>query len=182
MKRWLITDTHWYHKNIIIYENRPENYNELIIENCKSMISDEDEVYHLGDVIFARKGELESIISQIPGKKFLTPGNHDRDKRPHWFKEKGFDVVSKYLIVDNVMLAHHPKDIEPFKPMGVEYMIHGHFHSKTRKELDRTPQFYHFYKLDRYFNLAIEDMNYKPVLLDEFLENKINEVKEWSIK
>jgi len=174
--KWIITDTHFNHKNIIKYENRPENYGQLIIDNCKQMIKPDDELYHLGDVIFAQKGELKYIMSQIPGKKYLTPGNHDRDKKAQWFKDNGFDVVSKYIIIDNIMLAHHPKDIEPFKPMGVEYMIHGHFHRKSRKELDRTPEFYPFYKLDKYFNLSVEDMDYKPIPLYTFLQSKISEI------
>lgn len=32
-KTWLITDRHHNHKAIIKYEGRPENFNELIIEN-----------------------------------------------------------------------------------------------------------------------------------------------------
>lgn len=174
MKKWLITDTHWNHKNIIAYENRPLNYNELIIENCRAMISDEDEVYHLGDVIFARKGELEGILEQIPGKKFLTLGNHDGNAA--WYKKKGFDVVNRHLIVDNVLLSHRPKEIDPFIPMGVEYMIHGHFHRKDRKELDRTPEFYPFYKKGIYFNLSIEEMDYKPITIEDFLQLKLNEL------
>lgn len=175
MKRWLITDTHFNHKNIIKYEHRPENYQNLIIENCKKLISPEDELYHLGDVIFSRKSELYDILIQIPGKKFLTLGNHD-DEKAQWFKNKGFDVVSKYLFINNILLSHKPMDLNNFKDMGIKFNIHGHFHSKNRKDIDRTGNYYSYYS-NLHFLLSIEEMNYKPILLEDFLDKKILELK-----
>jgi calcineurin-like phosphoesterase family protein len=175
MKQWIITDTHFNHKNIVKYENRPINYKEIIIKNCCELISPEDELYHLGDVIFSRKSELYDILLKIPGKKFLTKGNHD-DEKAQWFKNKGFDVVSKYLFVDNILLSHIPMDLEPFKDMNIKFNIHGHFHRNDRKEVSRNKEFYPFYS-NFHFNLSIEEMDYKPVLLYEFINKKILELK-----
>jgi calcineurin-like phosphoesterase family protein len=171
MKRWIITDTHYNHKNIVKYENRPENFKEIIIANCKSMIAPDDELYHLGDVIFSRKGEMFDINAQTPGIKYLTLGNHDG--KAQWYKNKGFDVVARYLIVDDILFSHHPMDLKQFIGMGIKYNIHGHFHKKTRKELDRTEKGYPFYS-KLHFLLSIEEMDYKPILLDEFLKMKID--------
>ena len=52
MKYYVISDTHFLHDNTIKYCNRPEDYNERIIENWRKVVSDEDTVIHLGDVRF----------------------------------------------------------------------------------------------------------------------------------
>ena len=56
MKTWVISDTHWYHENIIKLCHRPflsaKEMNEKLIENWNSVVSRDDTVYHLGDVAF----------------------------------------------------------------------------------------------------------------------------------
>ena len=54
MKIWIIADTHFYHENIIKFENRPLDNVEQIIANWNKVVADEDLVIHLGDVIFGK--------------------------------------------------------------------------------------------------------------------------------
>ena len=96
---YLITDTHFYHKNIIKYESRPENFNELIIENVKKVLTPTDTLYHMGDVIFSQNSKLESILASWNCKKILIRGNHDEGHSDNWFLKKGFDEVCEEKVL-----------------------------------------------------------------------------------
>lgn len=162
---------HWNHDNIIKYENRPLDFNELIIKNWRELVLPNDIVYHLGDVIFKREGELKYILGQLPGRKILIQGNHDRNKS-FWYIEKGFESVHKYYTTSNgILLSHKPLDIKEIEKSGghkISFNIHGHFHNKQREELSRSKAGYPFYS-EKHKLLSIEIEDYKPVLLDEFL-------------
>ncbi len=176
MKKYIITDSHFNHTNIIKYENRPENFKELIVNNWIDIVPADAEVYHLGDVIFKQASELGEILAKTPGTKHLCLGNHDREK-PTWFINKGFSTAQRYIVITyegyKILLSHKPMDIaEIEKDHGhIDFNIHGHFHSKTREELDRTSEGYPFYS-ERHINLSIEEMEYKPIEIVEFLKLK----------
>ena len=82
MKRFYIADTHFGHKNIIRYDNRPFNSvhemdNELI-ENWNSVVSNDDIVYILGDISWYDDSKTANIFSRLNGHKILIKGNHDK--------------------------------------------------------------------------------------------------------
>lgn len=75
-------DTHFDHKNIIRYCNRPfqsvKEMNESIIDNWNTTIGKNDFVYHLGDFAFADAQRQEQIARSLNGSIHLIRGNHDR--------------------------------------------------------------------------------------------------------
>jgi calcineurin-like phosphoesterase family protein len=106
MKKYILTDSHFNHTNIIKYENRPENFKELIVNNWIDIVPADAEVYHLGDVIFKQAYELGEILAKTPGTKHLCLGNHDREK-PTWFINKGFSTA--HANVMNTFSSHFTK-------------------------------------------------------------------------
>ena len=62
---YFIADTHFNHKNIIEYCNRPfkdtNKMNEYIIQKWNSVVKENDIVYHLGDVEFGTTEMLKDL-------------------------------------------------------------------------------------------------------------------------
>ncbi|MBX4152323.1 hypothetical protein [Paenibacillus lautus] len=56
MAVYYTSDTHFCHKNILHYENRPyqdtEEMDAALIEKWNNVVSKNDTVYHLGDFVF----------------------------------------------------------------------------------------------------------------------------------
>ena len=86
MALFFISDTHFDHANIIRYVNRPfrgvQEMNSTLFSNWAKTVSNDDEVYHLGDVALGRGRDsvasAVSVLKSLPGKKYLVPGNHDK--------------------------------------------------------------------------------------------------------
>jgi len=138
------------------------------------MVKPEDRIYHLGDVIFKKQGTLGLILKECPGDKILCKGNHDYNA-DGWYIRKGFSDVVEYYITNGILLSHLPLDIDEIeKETGekIRYNIHGHFHRKNREEIDRGPAGYPFYS-DKHLLIAIEEEDYKPILIEDFLKKKI---------
>jgi calcineurin-like phosphoesterase family protein len=81
MKKFITSDLHFFHKNVITYCNRPwntvEEMNEGMIENWNKVVTNDDIVYILGDFSLSPKA-VELILPRLNGKeKILILGNHD---------------------------------------------------------------------------------------------------------
>lgn len=164
---WVISDTHFYHDNIIKFENRPKDFNEQIIHNWNSLVGHDDTVIHLGDVIFGmNKAEnLAKIMRRLNGKKILCIGNHD-NAEPMSYMDAGFDFVVDYFVLNGIAFSHAP--LTPL-PEGVTKNIHGHFHRGVHRNPDIPDRHYDkdYYKWheEKYHLIQIED-DLKPVDLE----------------
>jgi len=77
MSIYIISDTHFNHKNMIEYCGRPENFEDLIWENLKKIPSDA-QLFHLGDICLGKDIEVHQRLSTYPFNKTLISGNHDK--------------------------------------------------------------------------------------------------------
>lgn len=157
---WIISDTHFFHKNIVKYCGRPEDHNERMIAAWKAYIKPEDTVMHLGDVYVGTAGAALKLLPTLPGKKYLIRGNHDK-KSIKWFSEQaGFEVVGTHLYLDwkgnRVLLSHYPET----KALDWDINIHGHIH--TNGYAPGTP-------MKDYRNVSVEVMDYQPWKLSDIL-------------
>lgn len=155
-KTWLTTDTHFNHEMLISSGYRPNDFNERIIAAWKRMVFPEDTVYHLGDVILARPSELKDILGNLPGRKILIRGNHDRES-DGWYIRSGFLLVAQALLIGGVYLTHAP---QANLPDGAVLNVHGHLHGNEHRPSGDS-------KLCKL--LALEETDYKPVELMEFV-------------
>ena len=154
---WVISDTHFGHRNIIRYCNRPFDdelqMNEAMIERWNSVVKDGDIVYHLGDVYF---GESGRILHKLKGRKRLVIGNHDVGKDQyllrHFQKIMAWRMFPEY----GLLLTHVP--VHPNSLFKVSKNVHGHIHNQLIDD-------------ERYVNVSVEQINYTPVHIETLKVN-----------
>lgn len=115
---FFISDTHWGHKNIIKYSNRPfksvEEMNHTLIANWNKVVGPKDEVWHLGDFAFMKYEDLKNVVRQLNGIKRLILGNHDKTiilNRDNFLKSGLFASIQNYAEVHTerqmIVLFHY---------------------------------------------------------------------------
>lgn len=164
---FLISDTHFSHRNILSYENRPfqdtEEMDERMISRWNETVQPEDLVFHLGDVIIAGAARAEELLPRLNGRKILITGNHDHFSRTKW-RKLGFEPYDRYFYRD-YLLTHIPVAHTPLKTAVLNGMIkgniHGHTHSKN-SHLDQS----------LYHCCCVELTDYRPVLFEDFCSRK----------
>ena len=79
---YFVSDTHFYHKNIIQYSKRPfssvEEMNQKMIDNWNAIVKPTDTVWHLGDFAFCNYLLFAKLLSDLNGEKNVILGNHDK--------------------------------------------------------------------------------------------------------
>ena len=82
MTTYFTSDTHFGHKNIIKYSNRPFvdffQMDWTIVDNWNKTVGPTDVVYHLGDTALGDSSRWDEIFKSLNGYKVLVVGNHDR--------------------------------------------------------------------------------------------------------
>lgn len=170
--KWVISDTHFFHENIIQYCGRPfanaELMNECMLDYWNESVKPQDHVYHLGDVACGYGGDdkvLGNLLRRLNGKKRLIVGNHDNLKsvalQTHFQKIEmwyGFWWEKKYGITFTHVpyLRQHLRD-------GI---VNGHGHIHT----NLSPEPWHL-------NFCVEHTNYRPTNLDEVL-SKVKKIEQ----
>ena len=82
MTTWFTADTHFGHKNIIKFTNRPfssvEEMDEALISNWNARVKPGDDVYQLGDFALNGTTRCREIIKRLRGNIHLIRGNHEK--------------------------------------------------------------------------------------------------------
>lgn len=175
-KLWFISDTHFYHENIIKYCSRPFKnaieMNEQLILNWNKIVKYDDDIIIAGD--FIHTGNIEKItnlMSRLNGSKWLTFGNHDYQNKLergeicklfdyHCWDSMDFEIKDDEL-EDGFMkfhINHYP--CEYWTRNAVH--LHGHVHSgplSTSREVCK----FHPMKYD----IGVDNNNYKPISYEE---------------
>ncbi len=154
---YFTADTHYFHKNIIKFCDRPyvdvEAMNEDLIARWNAVVQPKDDVYHLGDVTFGDEVSTANILGRLHGRTHLVPGNHDDVKKIGWMFG---EVLPQYhelkINRQKIVLCHFP--IENFRG---NFHLHGHTHGTATKRSHRR-------------DVGVDCYNYTPVSLDQLVE------------
>lgn len=162
LPKWIISDTHWFHVNIIDYAGRPANHNDRMIGAWRSLVEEDDDVLHLGDVLMGPQTSWPTLPIPTGHVKVLV-ADHDEPRKQRWIsKHWGWEWIGpiKLTYRDHmVFFTHHPLDSVELGQTGIN--IHGHIHERPAP----SPQ---------HINVCVEQIHYQPVLLRELLDKRID--------
>lgn len=164
------SDLHFNHKNILDSCERPykdlEDMNNQLVSNWNNTLTDEDEIYFLGDFSYSKNNkqakEIIEIVQKLNGKKHLILGNHDSIlMKFEEFKEL-FESIDIYKKINDegryVILMHYPLEVWERSHYG-SYHLHGHIHKKEINFIKNR------------FNVGVDVNSYKPVTLTDLVNN-----------
>ncbi len=170
---FIISDTHFFHKNIVKYCDRDLGHNEIMEKRWHETVGLDDTVLHLGDLVFTRDRAKQDrffndIAPYLPGNKYLILGNHDRDDWIDRYEAAGFTVIPPFTIDYRgwrVSFDHYPLLNLKGKKL---IRVHGHIHNNGYHEEFTTRD------LSGNINVSVEVIDYTPqpitTLLDAALD------------
>jgi len=144
MTIYFTSDSHFRHKKIVEFEQRPfestEEMNEGLIKAWNNTVKSGDLVYHLGDFCFGSYNEWINIIERLNGEIVLIKGNHDSSdiiKKAH---KNGYlnevHMIGYYMKSNGYILnlTHYPMEIGN-RPRN--FNISGHIHAQPSRMLNQ---------------------------------------------
>ena len=166
---WLSADLHFGHNKPFIYEKRGFNdiheMNETILNNFRSVVKPEDDLYLLGDLYLGSLNKVIHYLLGLPGKIHIVYGNHDTLSRqkfygqmPNVVEVMGYSNILKYN-KQSIYLSHYPTITDNYPGFPKVINFFGHTHQKTNQYRDYT-QMYH---------VGVDSHNCFPVNIDEAL-------------
>jgi len=185
---FFISDTHFGHRKILTYIDRPfsdcEVMDQELITRWNSVVPENGLVYHLGDFALpfndktSLRERFQHYFQQLNGKIVLIKGNHDRylyrtaSESGVFCSRQGYPVYlcdSFYhwcLIEDvsgsyHVHMTHkpmHPRLHKKMKRDEFDVFLHGHEHGNS------------FPAPPDYLDLSVELHNYTPVSFEQIIK------------
>ena len=179
---YFTSDTHFNHNREFIYIPRGfssiEEHDNIIIQNFNQIISSDDDLYILGDLMLGDNTYGLKCLKKLNGKLHIVYGNHCTDVRKELYKTLpnvveilGYAGMLKYKKW-RFYLSHYPTitdNLNDFsKPWEQIKCLYGHTHQKTNFYNDN-PLLYH---------VGVDSHNCYPVSIDQVVEDIENKFQE----
>ncbi len=163
VKIFVISDTHFGHDGLThTFGARPDRFSDKIFQNWKRDVAEDDLVIHLGDLVMGDYKRWLDLLPDLPGRKILTLGNHDR-KSMHGYMTHGIDFVCdrfNWRMFDtNIVFSHAPVYDGDF-----DLNIHGHLHDGRHRDVATD---------DRHCLVSLERTGYGPVPLKTVMDGRV---------
>lgn len=180
------SDLHFNHNKDFLYKPRGfdsiDAMNMAVVSNWNSVITNEDDVYILGDLMLGDNEAGISLLKMLNGKLHIILGNHDTESRIELYKtlknviEICYAIQLKYKKA-YFFLCHYPVITANFDDQlpWAKHLINlfGHTHQQ-----------YTFYNDNLYmYNVGLDAHNCYPVSIEQIIEDiknekdKINRIK-----
>lgn len=182
---YFTSDTHFNHDKEFCWKirgfNSVEEMNETIKNNWNNIVTEEDEVYLLGDVMLGDYQKGINIVSQLKGKIHIILGNHCTQNRIALYQTlpNVVEIVYSTLIKigkQHYYLSHYPSftanyDDKPYHNHII--CLYGHTHQGSK-----------FFTIGEeenpfMYNVGVDAHNCTPVSIEEInkdIHEKVNEL------
>lgn len=180
MSIFLSSDLHFGHDREFLWGPRGfksiEEHDEAIIKNWNELVTPEDTVYILGDLMLGDNNHGIECLNRLNGSFIVIRGNHDTDTRIQLYQsiDKIKEIYDAHYLKYgkyHFYLSHYPTMTGNFNDSGLKHMtlnLSGHTHSKNKFYEDR-PYMY---------NVALDANDNKPVLIDNIITSMKEKVDE----
>ena len=170
---YFTSDLHLDHDKDFIYKERGfddiHSHNLAILNNWNSVVTPDDTVYVLGDLMLGDNSVGMSILKQLNGAIYIILGNHDTQTRKDMYLECPNIIEICYATQIkykgyNFYLSHYPTltaNLDESAPIKARVInLCGHSHIKNRfKDMDK----------GLIYHVEIDCHNNFPISLDEIL-------------
>lgn len=174
------SDTHWWHRNIIKFCNRPfkdvEEMNTEMIKRWNEVVPEDGIVFHLGDFSWGPYRDWANIRNQLNGRIILIKGNHDETYMTEKSEEL-FDHVAFQMKIEvegrKVYLNH-----VPFLCYGGTYrddatkvwQLFGHVHTNDRSNTEGKDDKRLVMLFPTQYDVGVDNNDFRPVSWKEVKE------------
>jgi calcineurin-like phosphoesterase family protein len=172
---FFVSDTHFGHKNIIEYYNRPflnsDEQTSKLIENWNKTCDENSTVFFLGDfALRIGKNDIDKILCSLNFKDlYFIPGNHEKSFKNWYYNKLNKAILRVHLLntyeeinIENqfIVLCHYPLQSWRGSKYG-SWHLHGHEHggleqSRPESSCDR-----------KILDVGVDCHKYSPVSYQE---------------
>lgn len=164
------SDSHYGHKNIIEYSNRPfkdvDEMDAILIKNWNSVVGYDDDVYHLGDFSLSSADRSLRILEQLNGNIYLIKGNHEKSVLEKSFTRDKFKWIKDYyeLTVEDldakggrqvIVLLHYAMKVWNKSHKG-SFHLFGHSHGSLPDDVNSLS-----------FDVGVDSHDYFPISYEQ---------------
>lgn len=127
-------DTHFDHRNIINFCNRPfsgiEEMNEALIDNWNRTVKITDTVYILGDFCMRNSQQRwHDLLVRLNGKIHFIHGNHDKAFKKKWAEEfLAYGLIESYQDYLEINMDRYPIILFHYPIRSWDKCMHGSIH------------------------------------------------------
>jgi calcineurin-like phosphoesterase family protein len=159
---YFTADTHYMHKNIIKYCNRPfasvESMNDILVDNINKVVRKEDVLYHLGDWSFGYAREFRDRLNC--DNIILIYGNHDKEIRKSRDLQNMFtSIYDSYHEINingqDITLCHYAMKVWNKSHRGA-WHLYGHSHGSLPDDSNSLS-----------FDCGVDCWEFYPIDMDE---------------
>ena len=164
------SDTHFGHRNIIKYCQRPfsciEEMDDALIANWNRVVGKDDIIFHLGDFAMGGSAEWSRLLQKLNGKIYLILGNHDMKTIGAGFSRlEGVAMQMLINVKGQIIYLNH----YPFLCYGGAYrntwQLYGHVHTcHANRGLD-VPRLKMLMPMQ--YDVGVDNNNYRPVSFEQ---------------